>query len=136
MASTSTSLLAKLKESGLVGRAPSYLPVFEGEINMQATTELHRQTFLEILQYMEVYIAEYAVELPDSTSRWVPVDYIKHLYVHDKNFRFRLSRFLNGLTKRTYRVEDKDVVEELGLGNIGSYFLSWDMVMTVMLHET
>lgn len=135
MATSSSSLLEKLEQAGLADRAASYLSVFEAEIDMQATVELHAGAFSEFLQYLEDYVREYVVELPDSTSEWVPIDFIKHLYVHDNNFRFRLLRFVAKLSRNFYRVESDDVVEELGLGNIGNSFLSWDMTLTVMLHE-
>ena len=128
-------LLAKIEEAGLAAISVDYLPVFQGEIDMQETIELHRDAFSELLEYTEAHVVQYAVELPNSTSRWVPVDFIKHLYKSDKNFYFRLSKFLKGLTSKHHRVVDEDVVQDLGLGDIGTTFLSLNMTLALMLHE-
>ena len=135
MAGVSTVLSVKLEQAGLGERTQEYLPIFQGVIDMQATVELNADAFEKHLKYMEDHVAQYAVELPDSTSRWVPVDFIKHIYKSDKNFRFRLGRFLKGLTRNYYRVEDDEVVFELEAGNVGNAFLSWDMTLTLFLHE-
>ena len=38
---------------------------------------------------------------------WVLVDYIKYIFRGDKNFRFKLTRFMKSLTKKDYRNEIK-----------------------------
>lgn len=105
-------------------------------IDMQATVELSLDVFGDTLQYMEDYVAQYIVEFPDSESRWVPTEYIKYLYRDDKNFFFRRLRFVKMLTKRSYRVESEDTVMDLGAGNIGTTFLSWDMTVALILNES
>ena len=135
MAGVSTVLSAKLEQARLGERTQEYLPIFQGVIDMQASIELNADAFKEHLKYMEDHVAQYAVELPDSTSRWVSINFIKHIYKFDKNFCFRLKRFLKGLTRNYYRVEDDKVVFELEAGNISNAFLSWDMTLTLFLHE-
>lgn len=102
---------------------------------MQRTVDLHAEAFQEQVQYMNDVVAQYVVQLPESTTRWVPVDLIRHLYHGDKSFRFRLNRFLKGLTSTNYRVEDDDTVFELQVGNVGTTFLSWDMTLALFLQE-
>lgn len=135
MAAESTPLLAKLEQAMPAHRASDYVPIFHGVIDIQASIDLHLDTFTEILKYVEDYILEYAVELPDSTDTWVPLEYIKHICQQDKNFYFRLLRFVKGFTSRNYRIEDDDVILDLGVGNIGNSFLSLDMLIALMLHE-
>jgi len=102
---------------------------------MQGSIELHREAFSELLQYTKAHVVEFMVELPNSTSRWVPVDYIKHLYKHNNFFCYRLIQICKGLTSKSYRVEDEDIVEDLGFGNIGTTFLSGDMTLALILQE-
>lgn len=132
MAGVTSLLMSKLEQVGL---GDNHIPIFKGVINMQATTELHIETFQQHLQYMQDEVDRYVVELPDSTSRWVPLDFIRYIYKGDNTFRFRLARFLKGLTRTHYRVEDEDVVFNLEKGPLGNNFLSWDMTITLFLHE-
>jgi hypothetical protein len=83
--------------------------------------------FQKPLEYMENHVARYVMELPYSTSKWIPLDFIKHVYRGDNNFCFTLARFLKGLTISHYRVEEDDIVFNLEASNLGNAFLSWDM---------
>ena len=102
---------------------------------MQATFDLHNKEFEDLLAYMEQVVVQYVVELLGSNLRWIPLDFIKHIYKHDKSFRFKLNRFLKGLTNKHHRCEDDQTVYELNAGNVGNSFLSWDMTLCLFLHE-
>ena len=67
-----------------------------------------------------MHVAELIVEFPNSTSGWVSVDYIKRLYKHNKKNCYRLIQICKGLTSKSYKVEDEDIVEDIGFGNIGT----------------
>ena len=135
MASGSQDLLGKLESLGLQAQASAYLPVFQGKIDMQATVNLHRDGFQEYLDYLEQHVRTYAVQLPNSTNTWVPIDFIKFIYGNSKNFKQRLMRFVKKFTTRDYRQEDDDVVMDLDKGPLGNFFLSWDMTLAFMLQE-
>ena len=135
MASGSQDLLGKLESLGLHAQAHAYLPVFQGKIDMQATVNLHIEAFQEYLDYMQQHVTRYVVQLPNSTSAWVPIDYIKFLYGNSKNFNQRLMRFVKKFSVRDYRQEDDDVVMDLEKGPLGNLFLSWDMTLAFMLQE-
>ena len=102
---------------------------------MQATVNLHIEAFQEYLDYMQQHVTRYVVQLPNSTSAWVPIDYIKFLYGNSKNFNQRLMRFVKKFSVRDYRQEDDDVVMDLEKGPLGNLFLSWDMTLAFMLQE-
>lgn len=135
MAAASTTLLAKLEHAKLAHIASDYLPIFHGEIDMQATMNLHLDVFTEILKYVEAYVLEYVVELPNSTETWVPLEYIKYIYQQDKNFCFKLLQLVKGFPRSCNRIKGDDVILDLGARNIGNSFLSLDMTLALMLHE-
>ncbi len=135
MASGSQDLLAKLESKGLQAQSSAYLPVFQGKIDMQSTITLHVDAFQEYVDYLEQHVRIYAVNLLDSTSNWVPIEFIKFIYGNNKNFRLRLMRFVKKITSKDYREIENDVVMDLDKGPLGNLFLSWDMTLVFMLQE-
>jgi len=126
-----SDLVRKLQSLGLSdARVTELARLFDAEIDLGATIQLHAESFQEFVTYMENYIAPYTVDFEGSDTKWVPMDLLKHTFRHDPNFRFRLIRFVKGMTERDYREEDE---ENLSLDNIGTQFLSWDMVLPLMV---
>lgn len=130
------ALLSKLQQVGLGERADDYMQVFTDSVDMQSTLDLHQELFQETLEYMEKHVLEYAIELPGSSTRWVPVEFIKFIYSDEKNLRFRILRFVGKLTAADYREEEEDTIFDLDVGNIGTKFLSWDMTLAFMLQDS
>lgn len=135
MDSPSQALITKLESLGLASRVEEYATVFKSDINMLATLSLHADCFQELLEYLHTHVEAYTVEFIGSDSIWVPIDYLKVVFGADKNFRNRLNRFVKGLGSNHFRVEEEDVVMELGLGPIGNSFLSFEMTVTLFLNE-
>lgn len=99
---------------------------------MGATVQLHAKSCEEFITYMENYIAPYTVDLEGSDTKWVPMDLLRHIFSHNTNFRFCLIRLVKGMTEKDYREEDEN---DLPMDNIGTQFLSWDMVLPLMVLE-
>ncbi len=102
---------------------------------MEGTAELHGDVLGEFTSYMDTYMAEFCVNFEDEEGNWVPVDSIKHTYTSDKIFWFRLTRFLKVLSSKYLRVVEEDNLVDLGMGNIGTRFLTWDMTLALLILE-
>ena len=102
---------------------------------MVSTAQLHMEAFDEVLEYLYQHVDKYSIVLPNSQEKWIPLDFIKYIYREDKNFRFRLARFIKGLTSRDFCEVDDEEIMDLVEGNMGNQFLSWDMTMCLFLHE-
>ena len=133
MASKASCLLQKLQDQGL--HPAIYSDIFHCHIDLEATVHLHSDAFEEILQYMDDHVKQYAVQFLDSHTTWVPLDYIKYIYGGDKNLVKRLKRFVTGLTSAQFCEIDDTIMVDLGYGNTGTEFLSWDMTICFFLQE-
>ena len=120
---------------GLGDRASDFLRMFDFSIDMDATSALHEDAFKEFKEYMDIHMERYSVLFEGSEKKWLPLDFLRHTYRHDKNFRFHLVRFTKGLTERDHKEVDEEAVEEIGVGHIGTQFLTWDMVLALMVLE-
>ena len=98
--------------------------MFEGAIDVGATTNLHADAFTDVIEYMDKHISEYSILFEGAEGQWVPVDFIKYIFREDKNFQLRLSRFTKSLTERDYKIEEEDLLMDLDMGNIGIEFLN------------
>lgn len=135
MAPLLRALIAQLGKLELHHRVDEIVPMFEGAIDVHATIHLHADAFTDVIEYMDQHISMYSIMFEGDEGLWVPVDLIKYIFREDKNFRFRLSRFLKSLTEKDYRNEEEDLLLDLQMGNIGTSFMSWDMVLVLLLQE-
>lgn len=120
---------------GMGNRLADFTPIFDFSIDLNATALFHAEDFKEFTEYMDTFMEPCSVLFEESSTKWVPLDFLKYTYRHDKNYRFRAARIIKGLTNRDLKVADEDTVEELNMGDIGTQFLSWEMILVCMILE-
>ena len=76
-----SGLVRKLESLGLSdARVTELARLFDAEIDLGATIQLHAESFQEFVTYMENYIAPYTVDFEGSDTKWVPMDLLRHTF--------------------------------------------------------
>ena len=135
MAPLLDALLAQLQKPDLLHRVDEIIPMFEGAIDVGATINLHVDAFTYVIEYMDKHISAYSILFEGAEGQRVLVDIIKYIFKEDKNFQFKISRFIKSLIERDYKIEEEDLIMDLQMGNIGIAFWNWDMVSILLVQE-
>lgn len=136
MATPTQQLLDQLLAHGLQDMQEKLMGVFTVSVDMEASMQIHAEAFATFTEYMEKHISQYAVNFEGEEGVWVPVDLLKFVCRSNSNFRFKLAKVVKGLTQEHYRQLQEEDIMELDMGNIGTFFLRWDIALAIMLMES
>ena len=77
MAPLLDALLAQLQKLDLLHRVDEIIPMFEGAIDVGATTNLHADAFTDVIEYMDKHIITYSILFQGAKGQCVLVEFIK-----------------------------------------------------------